>query len=235
MKSKFLWMILCSLLLTGLSSSVNAQKVDFETQIKPLLEKHCMECHNADGDSYPIEVKDDAFDFIVEGKPEESDMYLVLVTDDEDDLMPPADFKHQMTNDQKELIKTWIAEGAEWPDDAQFVMWQPADGEDMEGMEDKKQEDQIDPRIFKAAGSLHPAILHLPMGLLLAAGLFALLSLRGNFVMSDCAYYCLWLGVFGAIFACISGWYYSEMQGKGTVLEFMDIFDDQQEAHWHRR
>ena len=88
MKSKFLWMILFSLFLTGYSSA-DAQKVDFVTQIQPLLEKHCMECHNADGDSYPIEIKDDAFSHIVEGEPEESDMYLVMVTDDEDELMPP--------------------------------------------------------------------------------------------------------------------------------------------------
>ena len=72
------------------------------------------------------------------------------------------------------------------------------------------------------------------MGLLLAAGLFALLSLRGNFVMSDCAYYCLWLGVLGSILACVSGWYYSDMEHKGTVTEFNDIFDATQKVYWHR-
>jgi len=43
MKSKFLWMLLFAFLLMGMSSTADAQKVDFETQIKPLLEKHCME------------------------------------------------------------------------------------------------------------------------------------------------------------------------------------------------
>ncbi len=43
------------------------------------------------------------------------------------------------------------------------------------------------PDPWNAIGSLHPATVHLPIGLLLAGGLFALLSLRGNFVMSDCA------------------------------------------------
>ena len=231
MKSKFLWISIFSLLLTGLCSSADAQKVDFNTQIKPLLERHCMECHNAEGDSYPIEVKDDAFEFIVEGEPEESDMFLVLETDDEDDRMPPADYEHQLSDDQIGLIKTWIAEGAEWPDEAVFVM--PEATDDAQD-EDTTEEAAIDPRVFKAAGSLHPAILHLPMGLLLASGLFALLSLRGNFVMSDCAYYCLWLGVLTSILACVTGWYYSEMQGKGTVTEFMDIFDQKHEAYWHR-
>ena len=248
MKPKFLMMFLFSFLLTGLSSSADAQKVDFETQIKPLLEKHCMECHNAEGESYAIEDKDDAFTQIVEGEPDDSEMYLVLVTDDEDELMPPADFNRPLTKSEIELVRSWIAEGADWPDDAKFVMWKPdedaaTDGADSEtkSADDAKSEDDqkevepaIDPRIFRAAGSLHPAILHIPMGLLLAAGFFALLSLRGNFVMSDCAYYCLWLGVLGAIFACASGWFYSEMKGKGTVTEFNQIFDATQKVYWHR-
>lgn len=236
MKSKFLLMILFSVLLTGLSSSADAQKVDFNTQIKPLLEKHCMECHNADGDSYPIEIKEDAFSHIVEGEPEESDMYLVMVTEDEEDLMPPADFERPLTDIQKELVKTWIAEGAEWPDDAEFVMWKPDEVDDAPSDPADVEPDvepDVDPRIYKAVGSLHPAILHLPMGLLLAAGLFALLSLRGNFVMSDCAYYCLWLGVLGSILACVSGWYESEMS-KQTVFEFADIFEMEHKVSWHR-
>ena len=240
MKSKFLWIPIFSLLLVGLYSSADAQKVDFNTQIKPLLEKHCMECHNADGDSYPIELKEDAFEFIVEGEPEESDMYLVLTTDDEDDVMPPPDFERQMNDEQIELIKTWIAEGAEWPDDAQFVMWKPegsADGDGVAGAtsddQDTAKEDAIDPRIFKAAGSLHPAILHLPMGLLLAAGLFAFLSLRGNFVMSDCAYYCLWLGVLTGILACVTGWYTDR---NNVLVDFSEVFSNQEDSklYWHR-
>ena len=230
MKSKFLWISIFSLLLTGLCSSADAQKVDFNTQIKPLLEKHCMECHNNDGESYPIEVKDDAFEFIVEGEPEESDMFLVLETDDENDRMPPADYKHQLNDDQIELIRTWIAEGAEWPDEAVFVM--PEATDDAQD-KDTAEEGDIDPRIFKAAGSLHPAILHLPMGLLLAAGLFALLSLRGNFVMSDCAYYCLWLGVLTGILACVTGWYTNENSG---LVDFKEIFFSEEggELYWHR-
>ena len=245
MTSKFLWITIFSLLLTGLCSSVDAQKVDFNTQIKPLLEKHCMECHNADGESYPIEVKDDAFSFIIEGEPEESEMYTYLVTEKEDELMPPADFERPMSDEGIELIKTWIAEGAEWPDDAEFVMWKPevsADGGDASATagatsdtqdEDTAEEDGIDPRIFKAAGSLHPAILHLPMGLLLAAGLFALLSLRGNFVMSDCAYYCLWLGVLTGILACVTGWYTNENSG---LVDFKEIFFSEKggKLYWHR-
>ena len=147
MKSKFLSMFLFSLFLMGLSSSADAQKVDFETQIKPLLEKHCMECHNdVDGESYPIEIKDDAFAHIVEGEPEESDMYLVMVTDDEDELMPPADFNRPLTESQIELFKTWIAEGADWPEDAKFTMAKPDDKDstDLENGESEDTDEEVE-------------------------------------------------------------------------------------------
>lgn len=88
--------------------------------------------------------------------------------------------------------------------------------------------------IYNAIGSLHPAILHLPIGLLFAAGLFALIGIRGNFVMSDCAYYCLWLGTFGAVLACVSGWWFSPMEGRGSVSAVQDLWDQQQPIFWHR-
>ncbi len=72
------------------------------------------------------------------------------------------------------------------------------------------------------------------LGLLLAAGLFALFSLRGNFVMSDCAYYCLWLGTLGAIVACVSGWWFSPMENRGTVTEVADLLNQDHKIFWHR-
>jgi len=89
-------------------------------------------------------------------------------------------------------------------------------------------------QMFRATGSLHPAAVHLPIGLLLASGLFALFSLRGNFVMSDCAYYCLWLGTLGGLRASIKGWFYSPMEHRGEVLGFADLFDQTHEVFWHR-
>jgi uncharacterized membrane protein len=250
MKSKFFWSFVFSLFVLLTSSLTVAQdKVDFVKQIKPILEKHCMECHNADGGEYPIESKDDAFDYIVEGSPEDSEMFDVLVTDDEDYLMPPADFERPLTDEQIGLVKRWIAEGAQWPDDVTFTMWKPevsqedgaggsADSEESAKSDATENQDAevaaIDPRIFGAIGSLHPAVLHLPMGLLLGAGFFALLSLRGNFVMSDCAYYCLWLGVLTSILACATGWYFSETKSTGSVAEFNDLFNQDHKVFWHR-
>lgn len=223
-------------------------KVDFEKQIKPIFENHCLSCHGPDKEEgFRIDVKDDALAYVEEESAEDSDLYLVLVSDDEEQLMPPPDDENPLTDEQIELVKTWINEGADWPDDVEIVApVAQADDKDEEASGDTEAEEEdsekeekkaVDPKtqqLFNAIGSLHPAAVHLPIGLLLAAGLFAFLSLRGNFVMSDCAYYCLWVGTLGAIAACVSGWWFSPMEHRGTVETWADLLDQDHKVFWHR-
>ncbi len=239
------------------------ENVDFVKSVKPILEKYCVSCHGEiDPDSFRIDIKDEAMDYLVEGSSDDSDIYLVMVSEDEDELMPPPDEENPMAENEIELIKAWIDQGADWPDgvklspvstetddvetqspdepsapgkSASDVKPTPADGP----KSGKKEEavPEVNPktqRVYNAIGSLHPAVIHLPIGLLLAAGLFALFSLRGNFVMSDCAYYCLWLGALGSIAACITGWWFSPMENVGTVNEFNDLFNQDHRVFWHR-
>lgn len=199
-------------------------QVDFEADIKPIFENHCIACHGEeDPKDFRIDDKDEALGFVIEEDAESSELYAVLVDEDDDHRMPPPETAKPLTETQIALVKTWINEGANWPDELGSEWNQvPLPAAD---------ESQLP---YRAAGSLHPALVHLPIGLLLAAGLFAFLSLRGNFVMSDCAYYCLWLGAIGAVFACASGWFFSEMKGYGTVGEIADVLDQDNSMFWHR-
>ena len=49
---------------------------------------------------------------IVRGKPEESELYRRLVTNDEDEVMPPPDSGKTVSDQQKALLKNWIAAGS---------------------------------------------------------------------------------------------------------------------------
>ena len=144
--------------------------------------------------------------------------------------MPPPEENNPLSQEQITQVKLWIDGGANWPEDAKFQL-PMADGEEL----GDEAEEPMANRIWEAVGPLHMAAIHLPIGLLLAAGLFALLSLRGNFVMSDCAYYCLWLGMFGAIAACAFGWslgmYSSQYPWEG---DFQSLTDMEDKLFWHR-
>lgn len=208
----------------ALPNSGLGQQVNFEKDIKPIFENHCIACHNEeDSNGMQIDDQDETLGYVVEEDAESSDLYLRLIDEDETVVMPPPEVGRPLTEAQIALVKTWINEGAVWPEDLES---------DWEMVPLPEADDSQLP--YRAAGSLHPALVHLPIGLLLASGLFAFLSLRGNFVMSDCAYYCLWLGAIGSVVACASGWFYSEMEGYGAVKEVADVLDQDNKMFWHR-
>lgn len=236
------------ILIAAISVGASAQdKVDFVKDIKPILEKHCISCHGPDKEeAFRIDDHEAALSYLEPGSSDDSDLYQVLVSDDDEELMPPPEDGIPLSKEQIAVFKKWVDEGAQWPEDVELVdtssqepapesQADPAGAEeDKPPVEKNKKADVKTQRIYNAIGSLHPAAVHLPVGLLLASGLFALFSLRGNFVMSDCAYYCLWLGTIGAIIACATGWWFSPMENRGTVSAFADLFDQKHPVFWHR-
>ena len=216
---------------------VNAQDetktVDFKNDIKPILESNCVSCHSEKEPEggYRVDIRDEALEYVESGDAEASEFYEYLVTDDEDALMPPADEGGPLDDSDIRLIKTWINEGASWP--AGVVLQDPESiGEEVDPNAVVEEEG---PNVYRAIGTLHPAAIHLPLGLLFGAGLFGFLSLRGNFVMSDCAYYCLWLGTLGAIIACLTGWWFTLTEfPQEAVASFEDLTNQDHKLFWHR-
>ncbi len=96
--------------------------LSFSADIRPLISKYCVSCHGPDKANRKadlrLDVKEGAladlggYAAIVPGKPEESEFYLRMVTQDEDDLMPPPDAKNPMSPEDIEILKQWIADGA---------------------------------------------------------------------------------------------------------------------------
>ena len=226
-------------------ASVQAVQIDFGSQIKPIFAAHCLSCHDEENEEGGFLIdRETSLDYIIAGDAEESDFFMHLITDDEDELMPPPDAENPLSPEQITLVKTWINEGAAWPEgvtieDAALQLDDSSDEPDANNLQDEAADEnaeaEITPEILqRATGSLHPAAIHLPIGLLLASGLFAFLSLRGNFVMSDCAYYCLWVGALGSIAACVTGWFYSPMEHQGDVVALADLWDTTQDVFLHR-
>ena len=262
--------LLSPALVSNASAENNAFDVDFKTQVQPIFESYCVKCHGEeDPKSFRIDVAEEAMDYIEAGEAEESSIYLVMISDDEDEVMPPPDEAHVVSKELSDIVAKWINEGAKWPEDVTLAdnfkkevkislgeavsqedeatgnedgtkkdeprHFVPSDlGTRPDGDAEEKKDKKDDEIVYRAIGSLHPAVLHLPIGLILASAFFALLGIRGNFVMSDCAYYCLWLGMFGCIAACVTGWWFSPMENVGTVEKFADLWDDKHKVFWHR-
>jgi uncharacterized membrane protein len=96
-------------------------QISYQLHVKPLLETHCIECHNAEKmkvdlrlDSHEAIMKGSKFDSVViPGDPEESTLYyLTTFPEDDPDRMPKDG--DPLTDEQISILREWIAQGAKF-------------------------------------------------------------------------------------------------------------------------
>ncbi len=104
------------------ASSALAAPVDFTKDVKPVLEKKCLSCHNpniAKGD-LSFATAAEAFDpdkhLIVPGKSGESEIYLAATPEDPSAKPAMPDEGEPLTDAEAKLLRKWIDEGAKWPE-----------------------------------------------------------------------------------------------------------------------
>ncbi len=97
--------------------------VDFDREIRPLLKKHCFECHGEKKQSSELRLDAKVFAFqggydgpaIIASKSSDSPLYQRISNHDADQRMPPKG--DGLTSEQIALVKAWIDAGAVWPED----------------------------------------------------------------------------------------------------------------------
>jgi hypothetical protein len=94
------------------------EKVSFNRDIRPILTENCFACHGPDAHDAKADVQlhseklaHDGF-VIVPGEPDVSEAWLRISNDK--NPMPPKDSHKVLTDKQKQLIKRWIEQGAEY-------------------------------------------------------------------------------------------------------------------------
>ncbi len=105
--------------------------VDFQRDIRPILANSCFKCHGPalqkSGvrlDSHEAALKKKA---IVPGKADASKL-IERILADEEERMPPKEAGERLKPAQVELLKKWIAQGAEYTPHWAFVKPEAADG-----------------------------------------------------------------------------------------------------------
>lgn len=104
--------------------AADANKVNFDKHIRPLLQKHCVDCHGPDTQDGGIRWDrrrsamrggDSGVPSIVPGNIAKSELIARLTTDDEDLRMPAEE--DPLPPETIALVRKWIEQGADWPDD----------------------------------------------------------------------------------------------------------------------
>ena len=95
-------------------------KVEYNRDVRPILSDNCFLCHGPDKNrrkaKLRLDIRDEAIarEAFVPGKPDESELVKRILTTDEDDVMPPPDSHKHLTSEQKQTLRRWVAEGAEY-------------------------------------------------------------------------------------------------------------------------
>lgn len=90
--------------------------VDFNHDVRPILSQYCFKCHGIDDKSRKAKLRLDVREAatragssdeiaIVPGKPDQSEIIKRIVSNDEDEVMPPPSMKVKLTDAQKQTLR----------------------------------------------------------------------------------------------------------------------------------
>lgn len=116
----------------------NGETVDFNNDIRPILSSSCLICHGPDENerqaSLRLDVRDSALAeadsgsrAIVAGDVEQSELLRRIVSDDDDERMPPAGSGEKLSDREIELLTQWIRQGAPYAEHWSYVKPQRPD------------------------------------------------------------------------------------------------------------
>jgi len=107
-----------------LTDAQSAERIQFNRDIRPILSAACFRCHGQDAGhreaDLRLDIAESAFapreegNAIVAGDQAKSLVWSRMHSNDPELVMPPPNAARQLTVEEKELIGTWIREGAEY-------------------------------------------------------------------------------------------------------------------------
>jgi hypothetical protein len=114
--------------LLGASQLCHADdKISYSREILPILSDKCFYCHGPDEkhreEDLRLDVRADAIKAFAWDPefPEKSEALIRIFSKDKDEVMPPPDSHRTLTDTEKNLIKKWVEQGAEYGTHWAFV------------------------------------------------------------------------------------------------------------------
>ncbi len=111
--------------LSPLALSAQPKMIEFNRDIRPILSDNCFNCHgpakSARKGDLRIDTKEGARTVIAPGKLKESLLWQRINSIDVHEHMPPAKTGKKLSDQQIELVKRWIEQGAPWQEHWAFI------------------------------------------------------------------------------------------------------------------
>jgi hypothetical protein len=103
------------------------RKLEYNRDVRPILAENCFACHGPDSAARKADLRLDRRDaavgagVIVPGSPEKSTLIERVCSTEPTELMPPPRTNKKLTAVQKETLRKWIAQGAEYQPHWSFI------------------------------------------------------------------------------------------------------------------
>jgi Protein of unknown function (DUF1549)/Planctomycete cytochrome C len=120
-----------SLLIVASAAATESPKttgvISYNFQVRPILANNCFRCHGPDEKARKGELRLDLAEAAIAkgawkaGSPADSEAVKRLFSTDEEEVMPPPEAHAEMTKEDRELLKTWVAQGANYERHWAFV------------------------------------------------------------------------------------------------------------------
>ncbi|MBC7964838.1 MAG: DUF1549 domain-containing protein, partial [Fuerstia sp.] len=106
--------------------AINAaeHEIHFNRDVRPILSDKCFQCHGPDeaarkaelrlDDEAAIKAVRDGIVIVSPGDPAASELIRRITSHDESEIMPPHESNKPLTENEKQTLRQWIAEGATW-------------------------------------------------------------------------------------------------------------------------
>lgn len=122
-------LIFVSLLFLAVGQAEIPETILFNRDVRPFMSNTCFKCHGADTKTNEADLRldiaeqayhskqrknGDTVTPIVPGDPESSEAWLRISSTDPDEVMPPPDNLHQLSERDKGIFKRWIEQGAQY-------------------------------------------------------------------------------------------------------------------------
>ena len=92
--------------------------VEFNRDVRPILSDRCYFCHGTDAKNRKadlrLDVREAALEVLAPGKEHDSELVRRIFSTDEDEVMPPPETNLSLSASEKETLRRWIAQGAEY-------------------------------------------------------------------------------------------------------------------------
>ncbi|MCC6509609.1 MAG: DUF1553 domain-containing protein [Pirellulaceae bacterium] len=126
-QSKRTWLVLIGMVasVTGSAATLQAvvpEKISFNAHVRPILSDKCFACHGFDAKQRQADLRLDIAEGaqaerdgkfpVVAGDLSKSQVWQRIIATKPDEIMPPADSHKSLNDEEKQVIRRWIEQGA---------------------------------------------------------------------------------------------------------------------------